>query len=124
MGFTWPEGMDELPLLDQVDGNTAHFNDGSSKDVDAIVLCTGYQHTSRSSTTSCRLRTHNRMYPPHLYKGIFWLDNPKLMYLGMQDQFYTFSMFDAQAWYARDDDPRPDQAAVEGGDGEGRRQPG
>ena len=24
------------------------------------------------------------------------------MYLGMQDQFYTFSMFDAQAWYARD----------------------
>jgi trimethylamine monooxygenase len=24
------------------------------------------------------------------------------MYLGMQDQYYTFSMFDAQAWYARD----------------------
>jgi trimethylamine monooxygenase len=49
-----------------------------------------------------KLRTHNRMHPPHLYKGIMWLDNPKLMYLGMQDQFYTFSMFDAQAWYARD----------------------
>jgi trimethylamine monooxygenase len=42
------------------------------------------------------------MHPPHLYKGIMWLDNPKLFYLGMQDQFYTFSMFDAQAWYARD----------------------
>ncbi|MFZ0397777.1 MAG: NAD(P)/FAD-dependent oxidoreductase, partial [Methyloceanibacter sp.] len=25
-----------------------------------------------------------------------------LIYLGMQDQFYTFSMFDAQTWYARD----------------------
>jgi len=25
-----------------------------------------------------------------------------MMYLGMQDQFYTFNMFDAQAWYARD----------------------
>jgi trimethylamine monooxygenase len=24
------------------------------------------------------------------------------MYLGMQDQFYTFNMFDVQAWYARD----------------------
>jgi hypothetical protein len=24
------------------------------------------------------------------------------MYLGMQDQYYTFTMFDAQAWYARD----------------------
>ena len=24
------------------------------------------------------------------------------MYLGMQDQWYTFNMFDAQAWYSRD----------------------
>ncbi|WP_204351269.1 hypothetical protein, partial [Serratia marcescens] len=32
----------------------------------------------------------------------FWQDNPKLIYLGMQDQYYTFNMFDAQAWYARD----------------------
>lgn len=24
------------------------------------------------------------------------------MYIGMQDQWYTFNMFDAQAWYARD----------------------
>jgi len=24
------------------------------------------------------------------------------MYLGMQDQWYTFNMFDAQAWFARD----------------------
>ena len=24
------------------------------------------------------------------------------MYLGMQDQFHTFNMFDCQAWYARD----------------------
>jgi trimethylamine monooxygenase len=24
------------------------------------------------------------------------------MYIGAQDQFYTFNMFDAQAWYARD----------------------
>ena len=24
------------------------------------------------------------------------------MFLGMQDQYYTFNMFDAQAWYARD----------------------
>ena len=24
------------------------------------------------------------------------------MYLGMQDQYFTFNMFDTQAWYARD----------------------
>ena len=37
-----------------------------------------------------------------LYKGVFWQPNPKLIYIGMQDQYYTFNMFDAQAWYARD----------------------
>jgi trimethylamine monooxygenase len=37
-----------------------------------------------------------------MYKGIFWWSNPKLMYIGIQDQYYTFNMFDAQAWYARD----------------------
>ena len=25
-----------------------------------------------------------------------------MFYLGMQDQWYTFNMFDAQAWYVRD----------------------
>jgi len=25
-----------------------------------------------------------------------------MMYLSMQDQFYTFTLFDAEAWYARD----------------------
>ena len=73
-----------------------------AKDFDAIILCTGYQHHFPFLETALKLRTHNRMHPPHIYKGIFWIDNPKLMYLGMQDQFYTFSMFDAQAWYARD----------------------
>ena len=31
-----------------------------------------------------------------------WEQNPRLFYLGMQDQWYTFNMFDAQAWYVRD----------------------
>ncbi len=26
----------------------------------------------------------------------------QLLFLGMQDQYYTFNMFDAQAWFARD----------------------
>jgi trimethylamine monooxygenase len=102
MGFKWPETMEERPLLTKIDGKTVHFKDGSTKDVDAIILCTGYQHYFPFLPEGLRLRTHNRLYPPDIYKGIFWIGNPKLMYLGMQDQFYTFNMFDAQAWYARD----------------------
>ncbi len=102
MGFHWPEGMDERPLLTKLSGKTAHFKDGSSQDVDAIILCTGYQHHFPFLEEKLRLKTHNRLNPPGLYKGIFWEKNPKLMYIGMQDQFYTFSMFDLQAWVARD----------------------
>ena len=102
MGFHWPSGMDERPLLQKLVGNVAHFKDGSTAEIDAIILCTGYQHSFPFLEDKLRLRTRNRLNPPGLYKGIFWEDNPRLMYLGMQDQFYTFSMFDAQAWYARD----------------------
>ena len=102
MGYDWPEAFQEVPLLVKVDGRTAHFADGTQKDVDAIILCTGYQHHFPFLSDELTLRTHNRLYPENLYKGVFFLPNPKLMYLGMQDQYYTFNMFDAQAWYARD----------------------
>jgi len=102
MGYDWPEAFSERPLLTRVEGNTAHFVDGSQQDVDAIILCTGYQHHFPFLPDELTLRTRNRLYPQDLYKGVFWIDNPKLVYLGMQDQYYTFNMFDAQAFLARD----------------------
>lgn len=102
MGFAWPEGITEVPLLTRLDGNTAHFADGSSRRVDTILLCTGYRHHFPFLENSLRLRTKNVLYPDNLYKGVFWVDNPNLMYLAMQDLYYTFTLFDAQAWYARD----------------------
>lgn len=102
LGFDWPDGFHEVPLLQRLVGKTAYFADGTSKDVDAIILCTGYQHNFPFLPDSLRLKTNNRLWPLHLYKGIFWQENPKLMYIGMQDQYYTFNMFDAQAWLARD----------------------
>ena len=102
MSFHWPSHWREAPLLSKVEGNTATFKDGSVARVDAIILCTGYLHHFPFLPRELRLQTTNRLWPSDLYKGILWEANPKLMYLGMQDQFYTFSMFDAQAWYARD----------------------
>ena len=102
MGFNWPENFTERPLLTKVVGKTAHFKDGSTKDVDAIVLCTGFLHHYPYLPDNLRLQSNNRLFPLGLYKGIFWQDCPAFMYLGAQDQYYTFNMFDAQAWYARD----------------------
>jgi trimethylamine monooxygenase len=102
MGFGWPDGITEVPALQHLDGRTAHFADGSSREVDAVVLCTGYQHHFPFLEPALTLTTSNNLYPGGLYKGVVWTANPKLLYLGMQDQFYTFNMFDPQAFFARD----------------------
>ncbi len=100
--FHWPDSFQEVPLITKVEGHTVHYKDGSSKDADAIILCTGYLHHFPFLPDELRLKTGNRLWPLDLYRSVVWEANPKLMYLGMQDQFYTFNMFDAQAWYARD----------------------
>ncbi len=102
MGFNWPDNWNEVPLLQKVEGKTATFKDGSTKDVDAIILCTGYLHHFPFMADDLKLRTANRLATADLYKGVAYVSNPKLFYLGMQDQWYTFNMFDAQAWWARD----------------------
>lgn len=102
MGYKWPANWEEKPQLQKVEGNTAYFADGSSKHIDAVILCTGYKHHFPFLTEDLRLKTSNRLWPLNLYKGVFWEANPQLIYLGMQDQWYSFNMFDAQAWYARD----------------------
>ena len=102
MGYDWPKSWQECPLLERVKGKTVFFKDGSSKEVDAIILCTGYLHHFPFLPDDLRLKTRNRLAVADLYKGAVWRPNPKLFYLGMQDQFFTFTMFDAQAWYVRD----------------------
>ncbi len=102
IGWDWPDNWKEVPKLDRVEGKTAHFIDGTSTDVDAIILCTGYKHHYPFLPDDLRLKTANRLAASDLYKGVVYTGNPDLFYLGMQDQWYTFNMFDAQAWWTRD----------------------
>ena len=62
----------------------------------------GYLHYFPFLQDDIRLITTNRTWTPGLYQGVAFQNNPRIMYIGMQDQFYTFTMFDAQAWWARD----------------------
>lgn len=102
MGYDWPDNWAEVPLLTHMNGKTAHFKDGTSREVDAIILCTGYLHHFPFMEDKLRLRTANRLATADLYKGVAYVNNPDLFYIGMQDQWFTFNMFDAQAWWARD----------------------
>ncbi|WP_104087342.1 NAD(P)-binding domain-containing protein [Arthrobacter sp. GMC3] len=102
MGFDWPENTVERSLVTHFEGRTAHFLDGTKGEFDAVVLCTGYQHKYPFLPSDLSLKSKNVLYPGNLYKGVVWQQNTNLFYLGAQDQYYTFNMFDAQAWFARD----------------------
>ena len=41
MGFNWPATITERPIFTHVDGKIAHFSDGTSAEIDAIMFCTG-----------------------------------------------------------------------------------
>ena len=102
-GYAWPDNWTELAeAVDHVKGKTVTFTDGTSKDVDAIILCTGYKHHFPFLPDDLRLKTANRLASADLYKGVVYNPNPEMFYLGMQDQWFTFNMFDAQAWWVRD----------------------
>lgn len=102
MAFQWPDGMTEVPLLIKIDGKTATFKDGTQREIDSIIFCTGYQHNFPFLEDKLRLVTANLFYPSQLYKGIFFQDQPRLLYLAMQNLCFTSLLFDAQARYARD----------------------
>ena len=104
LGFKWPEGIEERELVQRFQGPTAFFKDGSSADVDAVIMCTGYLYSFPFLEESLRLKSSLTMYPVNLYKGILWLKggNNKLFYMGTSDQYYSYTMFEVQAlWICR-----------------------
>ena len=104
MAFRWPADIEELPLVMRVEGSRCHFRDGTHRDVDAIIMCTGYRHHFPFMPDALRLECSNVIHPPDLYRGIQWRGRNdsaggRLFYLGMQDQYYTFSMFMLQGMW-------------------------
>jgi len=97
----WPITEKKLPT--HYDGKTDEFKfaDGSSVKVDGIIYCTGYRHHFPFLSGDLQLVTRNTLVPSVLWKGIVHPNNPKLTFIGMPDQYYTFTMFFTQAQFVR-----------------------
>jgi len=102
MGFKWPKGIEERPLVQRFDETTAYFKDGTKAEIDTVILCTGYLHHYPHLADDLRYIGPNILYPDNLYKGTLWMKggNNRMMYIGAMDQYYTWTMFDAQAKWA------------------------
>jgi trimethylamine monooxygenase len=102
MAYKWPQNFSTHLVPTKVDGKNVHFPDGEVIEVDTIVMCTGFNLTYPFMEEDIRLKSPNVIVPKQLYKKIFHLDNNNVIYMGMQQQAYTFTMMDVQAFYAKD----------------------
>jgi len=102
MGFKWPETVIERPILTDINGSTVTFKDGSTEEYDVIIKCTGYLHDFPFMSEELRLKTRNRMVPDDMFNQCQFIENPRVFYAGMQDQYFTMSMFQLQGFYMRD----------------------
>jgi trimethylamine monooxygenase len=121
-----PDGSGQLEQ-----GGTAFFKDGSSKHVDAIMLCTGYIHHFPFLSGDLLLNPHseeakqagqpkNKIWLKGLYRGIFWMKNPKLIHVGPHTGFFTMNLFDAQVHACRGCHPCDCTLGLGGVAGQGR----
>jgi cation diffusion facilitator CzcD-associated flavoprotein CzcO len=72
MGFHWPDNWETKPLLERVEGKTCFFKDGTSKDIDVIILCTGYMHHFPFLSDPIRLKTGNLLWTRGLCVSLFF----------------------------------------------------
>lgn len=98
----WPSSVLERPILTNIEGSKVTFKDGETDEYDAIIKCTGYLHKFDFLDESLQLKTRNILCPPDLYRQTVSMKNSKLMYIGMQDLYYTYTLFQAQAFLCRD----------------------
>ena len=102
MVYDFPENFDSRNALDFIKDDVCYFKDGSSKRFDCIILCTGYRHHFPFLEEKLRLKTKNRYVPDSLFEGTVFMDNNQMFYIGMQDQKFSFPLFEAQSFYIRD----------------------
>ena len=102
IGFNWPEGISERPLVEKVQGNTAYFIDGTEAEVDAVIFATGYRLNFPFMSEELRLKSDMLFYPENLYKSVLWMKggNDKLMYIGIMYNSFGFHLLETQAMWA------------------------
>jgi trimethylamine monooxygenase len=77
------------------------FADGTSNTYDKIIYCTGYKHTFPFLAPDLQFSTNNRLIPNTLWKATVLPTNNALFFVGMPDQYYTFSYFQGQALFIK-----------------------
>lgn len=71
------------------------LDDGSSLEVDAIILCTGYEYDFPFLSAECGISVCNHRVQP-LYKHIFNIHHPSMAFIGLNYAIVPLANFDMQ----------------------------
>jgi trimethylamine monooxygenase len=63
-----PDSVEEKPLVERFDSSKAYFKDGTSADIDAVILTTGYRNYFPFLEDRFRIAEETHVYPKGLYK--------------------------------------------------------
>ena len=92
----WPSNVDVYEANPLKECRVKHLENGETeesvvlkdgtalKDFDAIICCTGYKYQFPFIDNSIRLDTRHMFVCDNLYQGTFLLQDPNIMYMGMQ----------------------------------------
>ena len=92
-----PQNGEQLPPITKVDSDgTVHFENGVAREIDVIILCTGYNYCFPFLTTESGIKVESGKRVAPLYKHIFCATHPSLAFVGLNLQIIPFLCFDTQ----------------------------
>lgn len=97
----FPINVSQYPCIERVDGLTVYFTSGVSRQVDKIILCSGYEYSFPFLDDSCGFSVvnHKKIWP--LYKNTFNAHHPTMAFVAMMRPL-TFIYRDLQVmWILR-----------------------
>ncbi|XP_045208781.2 senecionine N-oxygenase-like [Mercenaria mercenaria] len=94
-----PDGVEEKPIVERFDHYAAHFKDGSSAEIDAVILTTGYRNYFPFLEDRFRISEETHPYPEGLYNACLFYKagNNRLFYVGVLEPFHTILFLDVMA---------------------------
>ena len=96
--FKLPPNAEQQPQIVGIDTDgTVHFENGESRVVDEIILCTGYQYNYPFLSSDSGIEVEAGKCVKHLYKHMFNIEHPSMVFVGLNYPVCPFAFFDVQA---------------------------
>ena len=97
----YPSNVSQYPCIERIEGHAIYFSNGVCREVEKIILCTGYEYLFPFLDGSCEFSVvnHKKIWP--LYKNTFNAHHPTMAFLAMMRPL-TFIYRDLQMmWILR-----------------------